>query len=268
MTATLHTLRSSLRTAREEHGTGSSQAQEAFETLVRAAAASGTPLDALRRHTANEVERFFAFTIPGPDGHVYWEGLKDFRRNDGGHTRPHRWWWKHRYGSLDPQLDLASTCGEQGCINPEHSELQRLRGSRRHWTEERIIGAIQVAAMRLGRTPSSTEWLRLHLVPSSNIVLDRFGTWKRAREAAGVEPSANGRHVLAPRPAFTRAELLAGIRLVHSLTGKWPTVKEYNACRDALAEAGLPRDADCVYRLFGSWVVAKKQAQLQEAEGA
>lgn len=254
----LHDLRAELGHVRATHGRRSSQAQVAFENLVRAADLADTPLDGLRRHTADETERFFAFTLPGTDGHVYWDGPKQFRRNDGGYSRPRRWWWRHLHGSIDPSADLAAACGQPNCINPEHCALVRLRGTRRHWTEERIIGAIQVAAMRLGHTPSSTEWETMKFSPSHNIVCDRFGSWTNARKAAGVPPPV--RQAPPPRPAFSREELLAGIRLVHGLLGRWPTIKEYNRCRVMLADAGLPRDADCVYRLYGSWLVAKKAA--------
>lgn len=256
-------LRQNIVDARETYGRRSSQAQQAFEMLVREAAEAGAPLDGLRRHAQNETERFFAYTVNGTDGHVYWDGKKSFRRNDGKYRSPRRWWWAHTHdGQLTSKDDLAVRCGETNCINPEHCEIERLRGVRIHWTQERIIGAIQVATMRLGHTPTSTEWEKLRLSPTDNVIRDRFGDWAKARAAAGVEPppgpTAPESHI-----KFTREELIAGIQLVHQLTGRWPTVKEYNACRHQLHDAGLPRDADCCYRLFGSWVVARKAAGCQ-----
>lgn len=259
-TSRLNELRQNLAETRATQGRRSSQAQAAFELLVREAAEAGTPLDGLRRHATDETERFFAYTINGPDGHVYWDGKKDFRRNDGKYRSPRRWWWAHIHaGRLSSRDDLAVICGERNCINPEHCEIQRVRGVRVYWTQERIIGAIQVATMRLGHTPSSTEWAKLRLNPTDNIVRDRFGSWENARKAAGVDPPPNPTPP-PPHVKFTPEQLIAGIQLVHGLIGRWPTVKEYNACGERLAAEGLPRDTDCSYRIFGSWVVARKAA--------
>ncbi len=160
MSATLHDLRQNLTATRETHGRRSSQAERAFSDLCRAAAEAGMPLDGLRHHTANEVERFFSWTIPGVDGHVYWDGPRRFVRNDGRDRTPLRWWWQHRYGNLDRSDDLAVKCGERNCINPEHAAKERVRGYGLRYTDEQIFGALRVMAMRLGKTPSSREWAK------------------------------------------------------------------------------------------------------------
>lgn len=252
MSVTLRDLRSELLHVRETHGRRSSQAQVAFERLNRAAHLAGAPLDGLRRHTANETERFFAFTIPGPDGHVYWDGPKEFRRNDGGHGRPRRWWWAHVHGPLDRSVDLIRTCQEENCINPEHHVTGRARGVSISWTEQKIIGAIQVAAMRLGHTPALDEWDGLGLRPNRGTIQTRFGSWNRAMMAAGLTPN--------PRKQLTwsRPQCLEAVRFVRDRLGHLPSDVEFLALGTELKDRGLPTAIHTIAKHCGSWVRAKR----------
>lgn len=254
MTAVLHDLRQSLTLTREVYGRGSSQSQAAFELLVRTAAQNGTPLDALRNYVEDEVERFFSYTIAGPDGHVYWDGPKSFVRNDGKTRRPLRWWWAHKYGSLGNNDDLVLKCGEKNCVNPEHAVKEYQRGFRFRWTEDRIIGALQVVAMRKGETPTTTEWEREHNHPTREIIVRRFGSWEKAVAAAGLSPTRG-----AGAPAG-RADVLAGIRLARQILNAWPTEHDYRLCRDALVAARLPSTVSPARRLYGSFRAARAAA--------
>lgn len=245
-------LRQNIVEARETYGRRSSQAQQAFELLVREAAEAGAPLDGLRRHTENEVERFFAFTIPGPDGHVYWDGPRDFRRNDGKYRPPQRWWWIRVHGSLNASDDLAVKCGERNCINPDHCAVERVRGVRIYWTEQRIIGAIQVAALRLGHTPSLNEWDRLGVRPNRGTIETRFGSWNGAVIAAGLTPNPTNSRTT------NRDACLRSIRFVRDLIGHLPSDAEFYACREQLQARGLPASLKTIARHCGSWIAAKR----------
>lgn len=255
MTAVLHDLRQSLTLTREVYGRGSSQSQAAFELLVRTAAQNGTPLDALRNYVEDEVERFFRYTIAGPDGHVYWDGPAGFRRNDGKTRRPARWWWEHGRDVLANTDDVIRTCGEAHCINPEHAYKAIGRRSRMQWTEDRIIGALQVVAMRLGHTPSMTEWDRLNYRPVHEIIARRFGGWAKAIAAAGLPPVV--RHTT---QGSSRAQVIAGIRLVRGLLGRWPSHQDYISFKAELAKEGLPSTPRPATRLYGSFAEARVAA--------
>jgi hypothetical protein len=254
VTAVLHDLRQSLTLTREVYGRGSSQSQAAFELLVRTAAQNGTPIDALRNYVEDEVERFFSYTIPGPDGHVYWDGPKGFRRNDNKYRTPLRWWWQHHYGNLSNNDDLVLKCGEKNCINPEHAAKEYLRGFRFRWTQERMIGRLQVVALQKGHTPTTTEWEREHHHPVGEMYVRMFGGWAQAVAAAGLAPTRG------PGKPSGEAEVIAGIRLARKVLGAWPTEHNYRLCRKELIEAGLPSTVAPARRLYGSFLEARVAA--------
>lgn len=254
MTAVLHELRESLTLTREVYGRRSSQSQRAFELLVRTAAANGTPLDGLRHHVEDEVERFFSYTIPGPDGHVYWDGPKVFVRNDGKGRRPLRWWWQHRYANLLNNDDLVLKCGERNCINPEHASKEYLRGFRMRWSRERMLARLQVVALQKGRTPTTTEWAREKRHPVAEMYTRMFGDWAQAVAAAGLSPTRG------PGAAADKPTVIAGIRLVRKLFGRWPSDNDYVRYRTELLAARLPSTVAPATRLFGSFPAARVAA--------
>jgi hypothetical protein len=230
--------------------------REAFERLLRASVQEGHPLDALRRHVADEQERFFACTIPGLDGHVYWDGPKGFIRNDGKVRVPRRWWWAHVNGrELDPYEDCFATCGEQGCINPEHCEIGR--GLRRRWySDEQMLNAIRVAVLRLGRSPSGKEWDRMGGRPSRKVFDVHFGNWTAALRKAGFEAYVRpGSHVDA-------VDCVRALSFVHERIGAWPSGKEFIRHRSALRTAGHVTSLTTIRRHLGpGWQEALRKAQ-------
>lgn len=255
MSATIHELRQNLATTRQQYGRRSSRTAEAFQALVRAAAENGTPLDGLRHHVENEVERFFSWTIAGVDGHVYWDGPKTFFQNNGSGRRPRRWWWHHKYGNLpDSYDDLAVKCGEPNCINPEHMAKERVRGYGRAWTDQAMLGGLQVCAMRLGHSPSSTEWDEIGREPSHTSIATRFGSWANAISAAGLPPNIDRRGKVTPEKA------LEGIRFARDILGHWPSWDEYRRLGKRLLEAGYPATITAAMRIYGSWPKARMAA--------
>lgn len=244
--------------AREQHGRRLSETQSAFEELFRVAARSGQPLDGLRRYTENEVERFFAQTIPGPDGHVYWDGAKDgFTRNDGKQRRPRRWWWARVHGvDLDPYDDVIAVCGERNCINPEHAE--KGRGIvRRQFTEEQCVGAIQVVALRLGRAPLKDEWDAGSYRPSSTTIVARIGSWSGAVRRAGYEP-----WIGAANAPVSAAQCIATVRFLEKRLGRTPFVTDIDRLRPELRANGLPSSPATIWRYLGRWPDALKKAGI------
>lgn len=164
---------------------GSMYATDAYIRYMREASARGMNPTQLREHSRDEVERFFAQTVQGPDGHVYWNGGRAFTRNDGADRKPGRWWWEHVHGEIGTTtLRVRPTCGDDKCINPEHAEIKHFVGLR--YTHAQMVGSLQVAAMRLGHAPSTKEWDNGKYRPVRDIYIQRFGSWAKALAEAGL----------------------------------------------------------------------------------
>ena len=227
----------------------------AYERWFSQACADGEPPDQLRRYIADEVERFFARTIQGPDGHVYWDCSLDkgFRLNDGSRRKPTRWWWDRVHGPsgrgrLDP------TCSEKRCINPEHLVFVSWAEIRAQYSVDELIGRLQVEALRLGHTPRRDEWDLLGLKPSASAFAKRFnGSWHDAVRAAGLP--------IAPLPHAVNADMcIAALRLVASLLGHKPTQDEFIAQAPALHDAHLPSSHHTIRTHLGLWADALRKA--------
>lgn len=259
-TSDVRALRAELHRVRDVYSRGSSQANEAFNALCVAAAAAGHPLSALRRHSRVESERFFARTIPGPDGHVYWDGGKTFARNDGTVTVPRRWWWSHIHGRLDP-LDgvVMPTCGDRACINPDHCAKESRGVNRRHHSDLALVGMVQVVAMRLGRVPTTREWDTLNLGVTYQAVSLRFGTWVTFLRSAGLTPPPRITHV-------TLADCVATVRAARAILGRWPmSYADLHTVKPQLKAAGHVVRDQTLYKHLGHWPAAIHKAKHHRA---
>jgi hypothetical protein len=190
-TASLTQLRADLDEIRLIKGRGSGYGATAYNRLNRASHAQGRPLSQLRRDSQDESERFFARVVTGPDGHAYWNngprGGKNFTGNGSRWYVPARWWWQHVHGPIGTTtLRLYPTCSDGACINPEHQELRHFREGT-GYTHDQIIGAIQTMAIRLGRPPTTRQWIRHGGKPDKGVLIKRFGSWPRAMWAAGFD---------------------------------------------------------------------------------
>jgi hypothetical protein len=252
----LRPYRRRLHDARMNHGRRSSQALRAFEDLFRVAARSGQPLDALRRYSKHEPERFFAQTIPGPDGHVFWDGGRGFRRNDGKTRSPLRWWWAHSHGvEPGPYEDVVPMCGNGSCINPEHAVMDR-SARRRRFTDQQIIGTIQVAALRLGHAPTQKEWLEGGYSPTDAIVVQRFGSWGDALRTAGYQ------HDTHFKIRVDEDACLTTLRFLRDELGRTPEATDLRRLREQVRAQGLPSSPTTIRRYLGEWPNALKKAGI------
>lgn len=224
----------------------------AYERWFHESCAAGRPPDALSRYVADETERFFAQTIPGSDGHVYWDGPGRFRRNDGAERRPARWWWEHEHGPLSRYADLSATCDEQNCIAPEHRATGR-SPSRQRFSDAQMLGAVQVAAMRLGRTPTQTEYREMDINPVLEAIRQRFGSWPNAVSAAGLSPVVPG-----TVSGITPETCAQSVRYVAGRVRRRPTKHDLTAHAAELHARGLPSSGWTVSKYLGggSWVRA------------
>lgn len=267
----LNVLRRELKHQRATRGIHSSQAQEAFENLFRTSVRLGRPLDGLTQFSPVEAERFFALILEGSDGHVYWLGAQRFLGNNHRATKPNRWWWAHLNNNgapLSPYFDVFPECGDAKCIAPDHQATGR-DTRRRIYTDEQMIGALQVAAMRNnGRPPRSADWRGS---PSRRIYIQRFGSWIDALVAAGIIKSAdeyqrykadNFDPTVVRRPR-TYSEARRTLRTAQKFLGHIPTEREFlrnEELRAFLRDHHLITSPTTIKKHLGGWPEAVKAA--------
>ena len=240
--------RRELEETRNLYGRGG-RSLDAFNRLVAAYAAAGRRIDELDYHEPDEAKRFFRSVAQGANGHVFWLRGPVFKTNSGSARRPLLWWWEHLYGT--PILRHQLICGEPNCINPRHAR-ELPQGAPRIYPDYVILGALQVWASAHGCSPSSRAW---DGTPSHMVIKRRFGTWGAALSAARLPPITRNKK-------YPRSELVAGIRFVRDLIGRWPSYDDYRRASAELETAELPRSPSTIRREFGRWsdaVTAAKQ---------
>ncbi len=238
-------------------GTGKARLANAYQRYFRQAVAEGNPPDSLQRLTGTEPERFFPQLIAGLDGHNYWDGAATFRLDAGGVRNPRWWWYEHLHGK-QPKGALSSVCGERHCITPNHQQFVDWSALRRRYTDEQLLGSMQVVAMRLGYTPTKNEYDALRgRGPTSTIIGQRFGSWKRALRAAGIAAR--------PKPqGWTAEQCIEGLRFVTKLHGQPPRNNHYRAYAAQLGARNLPSaTATILHHLGPTWDDALKKAGLR-----
>lgn len=160
--------------------------------------AEGRPPDRLRRDSADPVERFWASTVEGSDGHLFWDGPT---RNGRPVTRPmsgrtfkpqsaQRFRWILEHGQISAREDVWSTCAETNCLSIEHLAAGWQARGMRMFSDESAIGAVQTCAMQLGRSPLTSEYekwraQRRGIISEAALRL-RFGSWDKIISTAGL----------------------------------------------------------------------------------
>lgn len=252
---------------RQKHGEPwlKARALTAYNRWFRQACVENRHPDNLDQWIDDEYERFLSRTVPGVDGHIYWYiDNRDFTRNDGRVRKPARWWWEHVHGPISVRDLVKPTCGDTSCIAIDHVELLTLSSRTMYWTHERIAAVLQVAQMKLGRVPTMRDFESLDIDPSTATIRARFGSWGNALEAAGMEFIKNDTITL------KKEDCLEGIRLVASIIHGPPSKADIARHREALVEAGLPRNKRTYMRLCGSgneWVASVIEALAKHNGG-
>lgn len=218
--------------------------REAYNDWFRQCCAEGRNPSALRIHSPEEAERFWAQTVPGPDGHIYWTGAKIFRTNSGFKTTPRRWAWARTHGSLSPYTEIENVCGEGNCVNVEHMRIRPRAERRVRFSDDRAIGALQVLALRLGRTPARTDWDAADLPVGATAMQGRFGSWSAFCRKAGLEPQ-RASYSLDP------ATCLEAIRTLTDYLGHPPTQREWKEHHGWLRERGYPTSPNSLKNKLG-----------------
>jgi len=118
-------------------------------------------------------------------------------------------------------------------------------GIRKRYSDEQILEELRACAERLGRSPTMREFAA---DPATTVhpqtVIEHFGSWNRAKRAAG----------LVPRRFATREELLRLLRELGDRLGRVPTAKDIDAHRSFMPSKSL------YWHTFGSLTNALREA--------
>jgi hypothetical protein len=118
-------------------------------------------------------------------------------------------------------------------------------GIRKRYSDAEILGQLKSCAERLGRSPTMREFADdAETTIHPQTVIERFGSWNRAKRAAG----------LVPRRFATKEELLRCLRELGERLGRTPTAKDVDANR------GLVPSKSLYWHTFGSLTNALREA--------
>ena len=233
--------------------------REAYNDWFKARCDEGRPPDSLNLYSADEAERFWARTVPGPDGHIYWTGGKMFRRNDGMTRKPQRWAWVAAKRALDPYTEIENTCGSPTCVNVDHMGVLPRSTRRVRFPDERAFNAAKVLALQLGHTPSYRDWDRAKPGISAEALTRRFGNWGTFVQQAGLVPQSVQK--IMPRDICEQAILAMLERY-----GRPPSRREWDADTDWLKARGFPTSTNTIRkRMGGSFATAVRSMTERKA---
>ena len=123
-------------------------------------------------------------------------------------------------------------------------------GIRKRYSDEDILGQLKSCAARLGRSPTMREFSEdAETTIHPQTVIERFGSWNRAKRAAG----------LVPRRFATKEELLGCLRELGERIGRTPTAKDVDAHR------GLVPSKSLYWHTFGSSDERAPRGRLRRA---
>lgn len=153
-------------------------------------------------------------------------------------------------------------------LTSQYAETRRLSRSRTvvvKYTDDEVLDCLHVASSDLGGVLTASEYgefsadRTLHdgrPWPGNQTAQLRFGTWRSALEAAGLE--SNPSSPILGRQSFSDAHCIDALIEVRRLNGSWPTARGYEAYAEKLD--GLLPSAATIRHRFGGW-----QRALQEA---
>ncbi len=141
---------------------------------------------------------------------------------------------------------MARSRGFRAVTSVDPKALAEFRaGIRKRYTDEEILQQLRACAEALGRSPTMREF-EAHegSTVHPQTVIDRFGSWNRAKREAG----------LVPRRFATRDELLQCLRVLGDRVGHVPTSKDIDQHR------GLVPSKSLYWHTFGSLTNALREA--------
>ena len=115
------------------------------------------------------------------------------------------------------------------------------------YKEEELIRQIQILAEELGKTPTIREFNKDTKTASSMIPINRFGSWNKFLEAAGLKVN---------KAELGDEELIQQVLILAKKLGRTPTEREFNRDSETVsATATIDR--------FGSWNAFLEAAGLK-----
>jgi len=178
-----------------------------YERWFAQACREGHDPSRLRRDAPTISERIDARIIEGLDGCLIWDGRLNERNQpvvNGPKSRSDVSVRRYLLARADrvapPYRRVYAKCGNRRCVALEHLVVEEHHW-RRQYSDEQMLGKLQVFALRLGRPPLSTEWRAARQQPHDSYYCERFGSWADALRKAGLEPgqTASPRTPLAER---------------------------------------------------------------------
>lgn len=120
--------------------------------------------------------------------------------------------------------------------------------------KDSIIAEIRQLAKSLGHTPTIVEWKQQSPKHSADRVLNQFGTWNNAVEAAGLLPNPTKKP---PRNDIPKQKIISELIRVANKLGRFPSHPVFSS------NAQISRGP--VEHCFGSWVKAKQHILLHHS---
>lgn len=168
-------------------------------------------------------------------------------------------------GSLGVPLGLVRSIDSLTSDYAEKRRLTRSRPGGVKYTDSEVLDCLRVANLDLGGVLTSSEYGNVSADrtlsdgrpwPGNQTATLRFGTWRAALEAAGLQ--SNPSSPILGRQRFSDGHCIDAVIEVRRHIGSWPTTREYEAHAEPLD--GLLPSAATVRHRFGGW-----QRALQEA---
>lgn len=126
--------------------------------------------------------------------------------------------------------------------------------SAEEYSSTELLERLQALAEELGRSPTTGDLKDAERYPKLSLYIEAFGSWNKAKDAAGLETYRGGHD-----PDYSEEELLEALRTLDRNT-EGPINR-----KDVREDPNCPSDLTYIYR-FGGLDVAKRQAGILEEE--
>jgi hypothetical protein len=122
-------------------------------------------------------------------------------------------------------------------------------------SRDECLKELRSVANMLGRTDLSSKTFQKHAQFGCMVIIHEFGSWKKALDEAGLEPTTKSKKDSTPP---TREECISEIKRVAALLGQ-----NYLTCKMYDKHANI--NSKRLSRVFGSWLKALDEAELSRS---
>lgn len=163
-----------------------------------------------------------------------------------------------RIAELDPP---AASAPRRGLARTRH--FAGRRAVARAYTNEDLLVALQEVARKIGRdTVSNVDYQRASdadpSLPSRTLYTQRFRSWNRALQLAGLKP---GRVLRRHYNRMSDEDCIGAVLRVAEIVGWLPSTTEYERTRKEHPELNAPSMATLRNR-FGNWLTVIERASV------